>query len=282
MKEKLIIVLIILAVLFILTILYSRFIGTGGLYIKEYPIKIPRINNHLHGLKIVHLSDIHFGNLINEARMLHLVDKVNKLEPDLIVLTGDLFCQDLNQEEQTILSNTLKKMNAKLGKYAIVGNHDIIFDYWEEVIKNGNFVDLNNRFELIYYQANQPLILQGMSSNLNGKLTPTQKIADLELFIDEHPEFADAYKILLMHEPDYVDEFNSKNFNLILAGHSHNGQVRIPFMRPLFLPKGAKKYYKPYYRLDNTDLYISSGVGNSILSLRLFNRPSFNFYRLMQ
>ena len=71
-------------------------------------------------------------------------------------------------------------------------------------------------------------------------------------------------------------------FNLILAGHSHAGQVRLPFIGALILPEGAQKYYDSHYKLDNSDLYISNGLGVSNFNFRLFNTPSYNVYRLIK
>ena len=90
------------------------------------------------------------------------------------------------------------------------------------------------------------------------------------------------YKIILVHEPDYIDTITSKynNINLVLAGHSHNGQINIPYIKKLLLPEGSKKYYNNYYKVNNTNLYISSGLGESKINFRLFNKPSINFYRI--
>ena len=71
------------------------------------------------------------------------------------------------------------------------------------------------------------------------------------------------------------------NFNLIVSGHSHNGQVRLPVIGKIITPENAKKYYDPYYKIDNTHLYISGGIGNRTINLRFFNKPSFNLYRLV-
>ena len=68
--------------------------------------------------------------------------------------------------------------------------------------------------------------------------------------------------------------------NLILAGHSHNGQVRLPFIGAIYTPIGAKKYYDNYYNVSGTKLYISSGIGVSTTNYRLWNHPSINFYRI--
>lgn len=105
---------------------------------------------------------------------------------------------------------------------------------------------------------------------------------DVNSYLSNLPveEVNNLYKILIMHEPDYIKEV-SNSYELILAGHSHNGQVRLPLVGALILPPGAKDYYKPYYKYNNSDLYISSGVGTSTMDLRLFNKPSFNLYRLV-
>ena len=91
-----------------------------------------------------------------------------------------------------------------------------------------------------------------------------------------------ALKIALriIHEPDYIEQIEYSKFDVIFSGHSHNGQVRLPIIGSMYEPVGAKKYYDEHYDLNGTDLYISSGVGLSWLPIRLFNRPSFNFYRI--
>ncbi len=89
------------------------------------------------------------------------------------------------------------------------------------------------------------------------------------------------YKIILVHEPDISDKIvKDYSVNLILAGHSHNGQVRLPIIGPIYTPEHAKKYYDNHYDINGTDLYISSGIGVSSFNYRLFDRPSINFYRI--
>ena len=104
----------------------------------------------------------------------------------------------------------------------------------------------------------------------------TKSEEEIKLLKEKEPK----YKILLLHEPDFIEDVNYQEFNLILAGHSHNGQVRLPFIGALYTPDGSKKYYDEYYDLGKSKLYISSGLGTSTINFRFFNRPSFNFYRL--
>ena len=90
------------------------------------------------------------------------------------------------------------------------------------------------------------------------------------------------YKILLTHFPDNIDTIlnTNNNINLILSGHSLNGSINIPYLKKLFLPPNAKKYYEPYYKINNTNIYISNGIGVDKINFRLFNHPSINFYRI--
>ena len=86
----------------------------------------------------------------------------------------------------------------------------------------------------------------------------------------------------LIHEPDVIEDMNVNPFDLILAGHSHAGQIRLPFIGAFILPEGAQKYYENHYKIENSDLYISNGLGVSNYNFRLFNTPSYSLYRLVQ
>ena len=128
-------------------------------------------------------------------------------------------------------------------------------------------------------------MIAGLSTNLKGTKNAKDKIAPINEYIDSIKEAQETnvphYKILLLHEPDYVNEITYQNYDLILAGHSHNGQVTPPLIGAIIKPNGAKKYYDEYYSLNSTDLYISSGIGTTKLDFRLFNHPSINFYRIV-
>ena len=88
------------------------------------------------------------------------------------------------------------------------------------------------------------------------------------------------YKIVLVHEPDSIDNIINYNPNLILAGDTLGGLIKIPLFKPLFLNEYSQKYYKPYYKIKDTEIYINNGLGTSYINARLNNVPSINFYRL--
>ena len=276
--KKFIIILVIIILILGLGLLYSRFIATSGLKVKEYKVVNNKITDSYHGLKIIHLSDIHYNSTINEKELNNIVDKVNEIKPDIVVLTGDLIDERLSYDKDIII-NCLSKIEAKLGKFAVSGNHDIPLDDYNYIIKESGFTSLDNKYELIYSKTSEPIIISGIGY---GDEDIGIKTEQYDKYISElkADDIKPIYSILLVHEPDTVDNLDLNKYDLVLAGHSHGGQVRIPFIGKLYTPEGAKKYYDEYYKLNNTDLYISSGLGTSMYKFRLFNRPSFNFYRI--
>lgn len=259
-----------LVLIIALIILYARYVGTTGLIIKEYSINTS-VPKSFDGLKIAHFSDFHYGRTTNIDSLKNLIKEINLTKPDIIVFTGDFIDKDVkvNNNDINNIKNELSKLNSTYGKYYVTGNHDIKNEHYSEIFDYAGFSNINDNYDIIYSKDNEPIMLSG--TNYNSDLNYLN-----DLFTKELP----SYKINIMHTPDTFDDIKNYNFNLVLAGHSHNGQVDLPFYGAIYTPKGAKKYYKPYYKIDNTDLYISSGIGTSNYNFRLFNRPSFNLYRL--
>ena len=248
-------------------------------YVKEYPLYSTTIDNSYNGLKIAHLSDIHYGLGMTKNDLEKIVKDVNSLKPDIIVFTGDLVNNSITNKQYKELVTVMNKLEAKLGKYAIDGNHDYIYKNFNKLIEDCGFTNLNDTYDIIYNESYESIFIAGVSNNTYT----TKKIEDkTETIFDfmNSEEYKSKYSILLMHEPDFIEDIDYKLFNIVLAGHSHAGQVRLPFIGVLYTPKYARKYYEPYYKLDNTELYISNGLGTSEIPIRLFNRPSYNFYRL--
>ena len=260
-----------LILIIILVIIYSRYIATSGLIIKEYTIKNNNLPKSFNGLKIAHFSDFHYGSTTNLDNLKIMVKQINLSKPDIIIFTGDFFDKNINVSDKDInnIKNELSKLKSTYGKYYITGNHDLKYNNYENLFNESNFINLNDNFDLIYNKNNDYILLTGTSYNSDFKF--------LDNILNEQTS---SYKINIMHKPDDYDNIKKYNYNLILAGHSHNGQITLPIYGAVYTPNGAKKYYKPYYKLDNTDMYISSGIGTSKFKFRLFNRPSFNLYRI--
>ena len=268
---------LILVILFVLFILYTTYVSTTGFIIREERVINQKIPNEYNGMKIVQFSDLHYGSTIHIKEVKKIVSLINETEPDLVVFTGDLINKNykLSNKERESLIKEFSKINSNVGNYAILGEEDS--DDFTTIFNQSNFVILNNSFDLVYNDNNSPILLAGVSySN------------DESVYYKAYDYFNDAnhnsniYTVTLIHQPDTIldlkDRFKS---DIYIAGHSHNGNIRIPFIGSIINKKGYKKYHNEYYDLDGTPLYISSGLGtNNKLGFRLFCRPSITLYRL--
>lgn len=268
-----------------LTVLWSRYISTAGLEVKEYKIINSDLPSSFDGLKIVHFTDVHYGRTIKNKELTRLVNEINELKPDLIFFTGDLIDKDTRMTKQikNDVGNILSGLKASIGKYAISGNHDMKFKDYDSIIKAAGFINLDSSYDIIYSKAYEPIYIAGLESEISGKPDTAKALSYLDNNgEDQTNKVIPKYRILLLHTPDTYEKVKSYNFDLVVAGHSHNGQIRLPFVGALFTPSGAKKYYDPHYKIGKTDLFVSGGLGTSNANYRLFNKPAFNFYRLVQ
>lgn len=263
---------------FLLLLIYGRYIGTDGLITKEYVINT-NIDESFDGLKIVHFSDLHYLRVTNKSNFKKVVDEINLINPDIVFFTGDLIDKDfkLKDKEKEDLISLLSNIKSKYGKYAVIGNHDYMKDIelFKEIYSLSGFTLLQNDYDIVYGNNNDKLFIGGTDTYSFDK-------ADISKVMEYFNGNDDiSYKIILCHEPDYIDDIvKDYDIDLVLSGHSHNGQINIPYIKKFFLPKGSKKYYDNYYKVKDTDLYVSSGIGLSRLNLRMFDKPSINFYRI--
>lgn len=278
MKKILYTILSLLAIILILLI-YARFIGTQGLTTNEIPYNTEYISNSYNGLKIIHFTDLHYKKVITEKRVKNLVKEINKTKPDLVLFTGDLLDNDytLKGNDISFLIKQLSKIDSKYGKFAILGDNDYLkTDTVKNIYIQSNFTLLENNYSIIHNENNDLIFIGGLS-------TFNYDEANIETtmnYFNTNPDI--PFKIILTHEPDYIDEILNKypNIPLILSGHSINGSINIPLLKKFITPTGAKKYYNPYYHNNTTDIYISNGIGLNNINFRLFNHPSINLYRI--
>lgn len=265
-----------------LIVAYGFLIEPKLITVKEQKITINNLPDNFDGFKIVHISDIHYGRLFDEESLKKLVKSINEQKPDIVVLTGDLIDKDTHMTTNMAnkISKYLNNISATTGKYAINGNNDLNFDEWYNIITNGGFRDLNNTYDTIYKDGYQSIFISG-ASTIKDKLSINDKLKTSVDYLNSFQKDGPVYKILLLHEPDAIDDLTVNPFDLILAGHSHAGQIRLPIIGPVYLPDGAKKYYENHYKIKNADLYISNGLGVSNFNFRLFSVPSYTLYRLV-
>lgn len=272
---KLFIKLIIFLILaFILFFTYTTYISTVKIGVREYRVINPKIPDSFNGTKIIQFSDLHFGTTMFDEEVKKITKLSNERNPDIVVFTGDLISKNysLSSKEKEKLIKLLKSINANLGKYAILGDEDT--ESISTIFNQSEFTVLRNTYELIYKNENNSILLIGIDS----KNSDIDKAYD---YFKQDNHNANIYTITLTHKPDLVDNIKSSNHSdIYMAGHSHNGNIRIPFVKySIFKIDGAKKYDQDYYKLGDSELYVSSGLGTKN-GIRLFCRPTINFFRL--
>lgn len=276
--KKILIFLFIIVALVVSVLLYARFIATKGVIINEYKVVNSKLTDTYKGLKIVHISDIHYKTTLDEKGLKKLIDKVNLTKPDIIVITGDLLNKSVeySNDDYEIIKKYLKEMNANIGKYAVSGDNDYNNSNLQIILDESDFIYLDDNYDLIYKEQNSYLMISGISS-FENKIDINTKLNNINTYLQTGTPI---YKILILHEPDLLNDIDINNYDLILAGHYLGGTIRLPFVGPLIKKEGALKYNESYYRINATDLYLTNGIGSDDMNYRLFNRPSLNFYRL--
>ena len=266
--------LLILILLIICLISYMHFIEPKILITEEIAIINPSLPDSFNGFKIVQFSDIHFGRTTNEKEIEKVVEEINLAKPDILVFTGDLFDSYINLSEEniTFLKEELSKTTATIGKYAIKGDSDYLnIEKFEEIMQAAGFTILENQNIPIYYQGTTPIYLSGIPSVTQGNQDLTKA------FIKESD--GKFYQILLTHEPILFQEVTNQA-NLILAGHSLGGLIRIPFLCGLIEKENVGNYEYGKYESGSATMYVSNGIGTENLSFRFLNIPSITLYRL--
>ena len=253
---------------------FAKYIGTEGVITREYKISSEFLPSNFSGIKIVHFSDVLYKGTNDLDRLDETIQKINILKPDIVVFTGGLSSTKISKKVENKIIEILNKITYTLGMYAIKGDIDYNENY-TNIMNSSGFKILDNQYDLIYNKEFEPILIAGVSSLLKNDVDFNKVFETLE---EETP----LYKILLIHEGDTIKNLNETDykFNLILGGHSLNGSVIMPFYGPIFIPRGSKKYFSKNYVVNDTQVYISGGLGTDKYDLRLFNNPSFNLYRL--
>ncbi len=268
-KVKKIVKMIVISfiIIFLLTFFYITNIGTTSLIVNEEAIVNSKLPESFNGIKVIQFGDLHYNN---NNLLKDVVDAIIKRNPDLIIFTGDLLGNEtLTPKNRKKLVKELKRLNSTLGKYAVLGesdNSDAI-----SILVDCGFKVLDDSNEFIYNESNNPIMLVGLNTN-------NDVINYDKAFTNYNPNI---YTITIFHKPDYIDNF-IKNYkiDLALAGHSHLGEIRIPYLFNLASKDKASKYINSYYEINNTKFYITSGIGTDTYDIRINARPSINFFRL--
>ncbi|MCP8616029.1 metallophosphoesterase [Salirhabdus salicampi] len=259
------------------TYYYAKHLEPAMIHIQRDSIQSDSIPADFHNVKIVQFGDTHIGFHYDIDQLEHLVKEINAEKPHIVLFSGDLVdnpMQLLHSEFRRIV-NVLTKISGPYGKFWIYGNHDH-GGYGTETIaklmEESDFQLLQNESSEIQI-GNSKINIAGLDDVILGKPDLNKTFADINL---------NTFTLLLCHEPDYADHTVQHPIDLQLSGHSHGGQVRIPFYGHLYSPPFARKYVDRQYTIGQypLQLFITRGVGTTRLPYRFLCKPEFNVYTL--
>ena len=247
--------------------------------LERQEIFLPRWPSRLDGFTIALLSDFHYDPVFSMHPIRSAVEMVNKLGPDLVALAGDFITSPMFGKSASgaaaaePCAQLLQPLRAPHGVWAVLGNHDEDADP-PRVINALGAVEIRVlRNEAI------PIERDGDRSWLAGiKDVLVKRGADLPSVLRAIPSGEPV--VLLAHEPDYADYVARYPVDLQLSGHSHGGQIRLPWLQPLYLPPLARKYYQGMYKVRDLTLYTSRGLGTIRLPIRLNCAPEVTLITL--
>ena len=269
-KKKGLVTGIISAVLLIALLLYNGFnVNPHDLKVREETIVSSKIDDGLDGTLIAYFCDLHYGHNIKEEDLDKLVEKINAFDPDIIIFGGDLLSNDEDIDTGYLL-NKLKELDARYGKYTVLGDEDHLNGMSESILKEANFTMLTNTNGKIYIDGSF-INLLGVDSLINGD-------PDIEsAYEGVNPSY---YTFVISHCPDFAEQLHADKSDYILSGHSLGGPVYIPVINYFYRPEGADEYYRGKHYLSGTVLDISNGVGTINKDIRMFADAEIVLYKL--
>jgi len=254
--------LLFLFIVFDFVILYAVFIEPRLLRVKKYNINLD--DNYSRSLKIVFLSDFHIGSKITQRILSNVIYKTNQLKPDMVILGGDYVVW---KKDEVSALEVLKDLEVDYGKYFVLGNHDYLDDpqYISQELSKWGYQDIDNKC--------LDIVFEGKKVNLCGV-----DDADYGSPVIDFDSLKENVKILIAHNPDELLNLRDGDFDLVLAGHTHNLQINLPFLKKFFLPNKLKGRASHGLRIVNgLRVIVSAGLGQVGVRARLFTPPEIMF-----
>lgn len=259
--------------------LYSTEFERHEIEITEHTVKLPNLADSFHGMRLVQISDVHFHEFSEAFYIRDVVKRVNALKPDMVLLTGDFVTDGplshaYGRAQSYPCAEILQTLECPL-RYAVMGNHDAVVGVPTviDALSTHGIPVLENQYV--------PIERDGRRFWLAGSANVTAHTARLELTIPPKPIRGDDPVVLMVHEPDFLDhvaQYGGVDF--MVSGHTHGGQVRLPFLGPVVLPELGKKYVEGFFQRGQTRLYVNRGLGTVGMPVRFMCRPEITVFTL--
>lgn len=253
--------------------MYAREVEPRWLEVRPVGITLPRLAPEFDGYRTAQIGDIHLEDWAKPRRLNRMVDLVNAQNPDLIAIMGDFLSYSVDSGVPRRLVEALRRLRARDGVVAVMGNHDYLTDadLVRRCLREAGVTELRNDVRTVR-RGDAALHVAGVDDVTEGQ-------SRLDLVLKKLPEEGAA--VLLAHEPDFADvSAAAGRFDLQLSGHSHGGQVRIPFYGPVFLPPFSQRYTSGLYEVGDMVQYTNRGLGFVDARLRFLSRPEITVLTL--
>lgn len=273
-------VLIILSAAAILLAVWTVW-GNATLGVTRYTAASDRLPASFDHCKIAVVSDLHNAEFGKNNR--RLTERIEKESPDLIAITGDLV--DANRTDIETAATLVRKLSEIAPCYYVTGNHEAWigeqYRELEKILLDASVVVLHDE-AVLWTKANETVLLVGLddpdftdrNSSIQESILKT-KLNNMDL--------TDSYRILLSHRPETFGAYVANDMDLVLSGHAHGGQFRLPFIGGLIAPNQGffPRYDAGAYSEKNTTMIVSRGIGNSFIPIRFNNRPEIVIVELI-
>lgn len=257
---------------------YSGEVARHEIRASQIPARLAGLPEAFIGYRIVQISDIHFKEFTEPFFLNRVIEHVNRLHPDLVLLTGDFVSTGPMPRHFAArwvyhCAAMLEQIRCPL-RYAVLGNHDVMVNQYAvtDALEGHHIPVLSNR--------HVPIEHNGRRIWLGGTADVSESRPDLDRALPGRKAGSEPV-ILLVHEPDYADTVVGHGVALMVSGHTHGGQVRLPLLPPLHLPRLGRKYIEGLFHFrDGMQLYVNRGIGTVGVPFRFFCPPEITVFTL--
>lgn len=224
-------------------------------------------------LRVLHLTDMHLHVTTHISHLAALVRQINSQNPDVVVFTGDFLRWGTPMPQAAAIGRVLGRIKAPLGKFAVRGNHDLRGDGKQvvQMLEAGGFHFLYNEWVSIKTPWGEPCHIIGLD-DLEYGFARTAFLKQLQ--------YKPGFKLLLVHEPVAARFVPEGAADLILAGHTHGGQIHLPKVERFWMPNYTGELFHGFFHVRGATLYVSAGLGESALPVRLFCPPEMPLFHI--